>query len=138
MFFRLMFIAVLILSFYSCRVEKDMRGKVQVAGRTTESAYEFKKKGYLNDLVLKGITGNLYTMNKVKGVEYVMVKWQNGYKSFGLMKDEKEYGKWYLYDKKDRLIKCSTYSEDGSFVRILEKFNKKGETTYFKHSDPPF
>jgi len=138
MLVRLEIMFVLSSLLYSCNVERDMRGKVQTEGRTTESAYELKESDYTNNKILKDVTGRLYVLNNIEESEFVMVKWNNGYKSFGVMRKGKEYGKWYLYDNKNRLKKCSTYSKDGSFISTLERFNKKGETIYFKHGDSPF
>jgi len=117
---------------------KDKRGKVQVLNRTVNSAYELKKSDYLNDRILKDVTGKLYVLNSVEENEYVMVKWDNGNTSYGLMRSGKEYGKWYLFDNKNRLRELSSYSKDGSYLDLVERFNAKGETIHFKHSDPPF
>jgi hypothetical protein len=139
MFVRLITIGILTFLFCSCRLERDMRRKVQVSDRTTESVYELKRSDYSNGKILKGIKGKLYVLNRIENNEYVMIKWDNGYEAFGLLRNEKEYGKWYLYDSKNRLREVFIYSEDGSFLILWEVFNKQGKTIRFSPvSTPPF
>lgn len=95
--------------------------------KNVEDAYLTKINNYTNTRVLQNTKGNLYVLNETVDYKHIIVKWENGFTSIGLFKNDKEIGTWYLYDKKNRLTKRIVYSENGNSILTIDKFNKKGQ-----------
>jgi len=128
---------IVLLLFASC-VVIDKRGKVPILGKTVEDAYLSEGNEYTNTSILKDVKGNLYVLSQIDDYKYIMIKWDNGFTSLGLIKNNKELGEWYLYDKKNRLIKSVYYLENGNSISTIDKYNKKGQLIYRNSYSPSF
>ncbi len=127
MIFRFYILSVIIFLLTSCAT-MDKRGKTPILNKTIEDIYLSKTSDYKNTVMLKDVKGNLYVLNETGEYKQVMIKWDNGFTSLGIINNNnKEAGKWYLYDKKNRLIKRVVYSENGNSILTIDKFNRKGE-----------
>ncbi len=79
-------------------------GNNEVICQETDSTMEsIEMADFTNEFLLNGKTGKIFLLGKNDTLQDVIVRWDNGYLAIGTTFENKAVGKWYLYDKKNRL-----------------------------------
>lgn len=87
--------------------------------------------------LLNGKTGKIFFVGANDSLHNVIVRWGNGYFAIGTTFEGNAIGKWFLYDKGNRLREYLILG--GSCVLYSKKMNKKGEmVSEFKAITPCF
>ncbi|PHR42304.1 MAG: hypothetical protein COA32_17595 [Fluviicola sp.] len=89
-------------------------------------------------LIDEEIKGEKIVISTRDSIDYVMIKWENGFFSLGSLIHQSEFGKWMTFDKKQRIRKEVLFGYKGKFVLSYKEYNKKGEVIKSGYSSVPF
>jgi hypothetical protein len=84
-------------------------------------------KDYSNIFLLNGKIGHKFIVKSIDSTDFVIVHWKNGYFSIGTIKEGRETGKWYIYDRKLRLREYLLFGPDANCILYSKKTDKKGK-----------
>ena len=85
-----------------------------------------KSKDFSNEYLLDGKKGNLYIINSKDSLVDVIVRWSNGYFAIGKLQDIIPFGKWFVFDKKNRCREEILYGPEAKCIVHSKKIDKKG------------
>ncbi len=115
LFFQLLVIAVLLFS----AIDTFCQNSIKIESiETTDFSSEF---------LLNGKIGKIFTINSNDTLSNVLVRWNNGYFAIGTTLNGKAFGKWFLYDKKNRLREYLIFGFDAKCILYSRKMDKQGE-----------
>jgi len=97
-------------------------------------------KSFSSQFLINGKTGKIFNISSNDSLSNVVVRWSNGWFAIGQTSIEgKIFGKWYIFDKKNRYRNYFIFGFDGECVLYSKKMNKKGKTvSEFKAITPCF
>ncbi len=81
---------------------------------------------FANKFLLNGKKGKMFIIGTNDTLQKVIVRWNNGYFAIGTTLEGEAIGKWYLYDKKNRIREYLILG--GECILYSKKLNKKGKT----------
>jgi hypothetical protein len=88
---------------------------------------------FQNELLMKGLLGTIIEIkqdnNECKTGKTSLVKWENGYVSYGIIENEIPIGLWKTFDKKLRLRKDVFFGDRDYLLQII-KYDKYGNVIY--------
>ncbi len=115
-------------------------GNNEVICQETDSTMEsIEMADFTNEFLLNGKTGKIFLLGKNDTLQDVIVRWDNGYLAIGTTFENKAVGKWYLYDKKNRLREYLILGAESKCVLYSKKLDKKGrKLSEFKAITPCF
>ena len=94
---------------------------------------------FTNEFLLNGKAGKMFLVGINDTLQNVIVRWDNGYFAIGTTFKSKAVGKWYLYDKKNRIREYLILGAESKCVLYSKKKDKKGKTvSEFKAITPCF
>ncbi len=83
---------------------------------------------FSNEALMQGKTGKQYELLTEKdGEQLVLVKWKHGYVAYGVLRNEKPEGYWYLYDGRGRVRNRLFFSS--GILAMAESIDKHGNRT---------
>lgn len=82
---------------------------------------------FSSEFLLNGKTGKIFSINTNDSLSNVFVRWNNGYFAIGTTLRGKAFGKWFLYDKKNRLREYLIFGFDAKCILYSRKMDKQGE-----------
>ena len=83
---------------------------------------------FSNRFLQEGRTGKAIITMARDSTHIVIVRWSNGYIGVGSILNNKAFGKWYLYDKRNRLRETILFGYSAECILRREKFDRKGNT----------
>jgi len=97
-------------------------------GQDTISCDTVIVKSYSNQFVLDGRNGKAYhiPLNANYSSSAVVVHWGNGYTAYGRMVNHLEFGRWYVFDRKNRLREFMLWGPEAMCVVHRVTLNKVG------------
>ena len=94
---------------------------------------------FSNEFLLNGKTGKIFIVGSNGSLNNVVVQWNNGYFGIGTILEEKAFGKWSLFDKKNRLREYLMFGPDAKCILYSKKINRRGKIiSEFKAITPCF
>ena len=131
------------VKFLSLKIKKDMRklyfqifitfllllGKTDSVCQQTDSTKEsIEITDFANIFLLNGKSGKIFLVGTNDTLQNVIVRWDNGYFAIGTIFEGKAVGKWYLYDKKNRIREYLILGAESKCVLYSKKQDKNGKT----------
>lgn len=89
--------------------------------------HSLKNSEFSNKFLLEGKKGRIFEVVEINETKKVIVKWRNGCFSIGQVNENKPFGEWFLYDKKNRLREYLVFGSEGKCLLHQKKINKKGK-----------
>ncbi len=96
-------------------------------------------KDFSSEFLLNGKVGKTFIINSNDTLNNVIVRWDNGYFAIGTILKGKAFGKWFLYDKKNRQREYLMFGFDAKCILYSKKMDKQGKIiSEFKAITPCF
>jgi len=96
-------------------------------------------KDFSSEFLLNGKVGKSFIINSNDTLNNVIVRWDNGYFAIGTILKGKAFGKWFLYDKKNRQREYLMFGFDAKCILYSKKMDKQGKIiSEFKAITPCF
>jgi hypothetical protein len=110
--------------FWSCNTQKC---KLQLNDFNETISKIRISNNFSNDLILKGQKGQLFLIDSIQEIKIVYVRWENGYSSYGKLKNGSPVEYWHIYDNKNRLRKYIRFGYTNNAILFYRKYNKRGK-----------
>lgn len=116
-----------------------LSNKKAVCQQTDSTMASIEMMDFTNEFLLNGKTGKIFLVGINDTLQNVVVRWDNGFFAIGTTFESKAVGKWYLYDKKNRIREYLILGAESKCVLYSKKKDKKGKTvSEFKAITPCF
>jgi len=107
--------------------------------QTSTNINTIEVKDFSSEFLLNGKVGKSFIINSNDTLNNVMVRWDNGYFAIGTILKGKAFGKWFLYDKKNRQREYLMFGFDAKCILYSKKMDKQGKIiSEFKAITPCF
>lgn len=83
-------------------------------------------KDFSSEFLFNGRAGKIFTINSNDTLKDVIVRWNNGHFAIGTTLENEAAGKWFLYDKKNRLREYLIFGANTECILYSKKMNKEG------------
>jgi hypothetical protein len=107
--------------------------------QNTTNVDTIEMKDFSNEFILNGKQGKIFNINTKDKGNSVVVRWNNGFFAIGTTFKGKPFGKWFLYDRKNRHRESLIFGPHAECILYSKKMNKKGKIiSEFKSITPCF